>query len=224
MKKVITILMVLLALGSVAFAKAGFTVSVGGSYDFVNSRGVDEDGEATDNYLRGHAFGVAAGVTYNFSDHFLAYYDGSIGFIAGAEMDIKDPKNYSVQISTTHHAGVAYDFNMDKLDLQVGAGLAFSYAGLFGSYKEGDTTTTLTLGISSFGAGLYGKVGYKFSDSFSVGLTVHPDFMFVSADVISTAATETQGKATYTTTETVSVGGTAFAFKCNAAVGVTFKF
>ena len=224
MKKVITILMVLLALGTVAFAKGGFTVSVGGSYDFVNARSVDEEGKATDNYLRGHAFGVAAGVTYNFSEHFLAYYDGSFGFIAGLDNDIKDAKDYSLNISTTHHAGVGYDFNMDKLDLQVGAGLAFSYAGVVATGSVGGTTGTLTIGVSSLGVGLYGKVGYKLSEGFSVGLTVHPDLMFISADVISATETETQGKATHTTTDTVSVGGTAFAFKCNAAVGVTFKF
>ncbi len=217
--------MILLALCSVAFAKAGFTVSAGASYDFVNQRAVDENGEALDAYLRGHAFGVAAGVTYNFSDHFLAYYDGSIGFIAGTDFDYKNPDNFSVQISTTHHAGVAYDFNMDKLDLQVGAGLAYSYAGLFATYKDENVSTSATVGISSFGAGLYGKVGYKFSEGFSVGLTVHPDFMFISSDVVSIATSEKEGTAgTHTTTETHSVGGSAFAFKCTAAVGVTFMF
>lgn len=224
MKKVLTVLIILLALGTVAFAKAGFTVSVGGSYDFVNARAVDEEGEATDNYLRGHAFGVAAGVTYNFSDHFLAYYDGSFGFVAGQEFDYEDLTDFTVTIATTHHAGVAYDFNMDKLDLQVGAGLAFSYAGIFGTGKVDETTGSMTIGVSSFGVGLYGKVGYKLSEGFSVGLTVHPDLMFISADVISATETETKGKATHTTTDTVSVGGAAFAFKCNAAVGVTFKF
>jgi hypothetical protein len=224
MKKALTILMILLALGSVAFAKGGFTVSVGGSYDFVNLKAVDFDGEATDEYFRGHAFGVAAGVTYNFSDHFLAYYDGSLGLVAGQEFDYEGLDNFTVTIATTHHAGVGYDFNMDKLDLQVGAGLALSYAGIFGTGNVGDTTGSMTIGISSFGVGLYGKVGYKLSEGFSVGLTVHPDFMFVSADVASATETKTVGKATQTTTQTLSIGGTAFSFKCNAAVGVTFKF
>ena len=224
MKKTITILMILLALGSVAFAKGGFTVSVGGSYDFVNLRSVDQTGETTDNYFRGHAFGVAAGVTYNFSDHFLAYYDGSLGLVAGQEVDYEDLQDFTVTIATTHHAGVGYDFNMDKLDLQVGAGLALSYAGIFGTGKVDDTTGSMTIGISTFGVGLYGKVGYKLSEGFSVGLTVHPDLMFVSANVISATETEVEGKMTHTTTETLSVGGVAFSFKCNAAVGVTFKF
>jgi len=225
MKKTITILMILLALGSVAFAKAGFTVSVGGSYDFVNSRGVDEDGQATDNYLRGHAFGIGAGVTYNFSDNFLVYYDGSFGFIAGEKVDIEDVSDFTLSISTTHHAGVAYDFNMDQLDLEVGAGVAFSYAGVVGSAKENPQNyETATIGISSFGAGLYGKVGYKLSEGFSVGLTVHPDFMFTSADVIAYSSSEKEGKTTHTTTETYSIAGSAFAFKCSAIVGVTFAF
>lgn len=224
MKKALTILMILLALGSVAFAKGGFTVSVGGSYDFVNLKAVDFDGEATDKYFRGHAFGVAAGVTYNFSDHFLAYYDGTFGIVAGQEFNYEDLQDFTVTIATTHHAGVGYDFNLDKLDLQVGAGLALSYAGIFGTGKVEDTTGSMTIGISSVGLGLYGKVGYKLSEGFSVGLTVHPDFMFVSADVASATETETIGKATQTTTQTLSIGGAAFSFKCNAAVGVTFKF
>lgn len=226
MKKVITILMVLLALGSVAFAKAGFTVSVGGSYDFVNSRIIDETtGKATDDYVRGHALGIGAGVTYNFSDHFLAYYDGSFGFILGEDINVEDVSNFSMSISTTHHAGVAYDFNMDQLDLEVGAGVAFSYAGVVGAYKGAEyEADTATIGISSFGAGLYGKVGYKFSDAFSVGITVHPDFMFASADVFAASKTTKEDYATTTKSTTVSVAGAGFAFKCNAIVGVTFAF
>lgn len=224
MKKVLTILIILLALGTVAFAKAGFTVSVGGSYDFVNSRVVDEEGKATDDYLRGHAFGIAAGVTYNFSDHFLAYYDGSLGFIAGTDIDYHGADNFSASISTAHHVGVAYDFNMDKLDLQVGAGFAFSYAGVVGTGNIEGKTGTMTIGIASFGAGLYANVGYKLSEGISVGLTVHPDLMFASADVFSVSETKTEGKATITETVTEAVGGAAFSFKCNAAVGVTFKF
>lgn len=224
MKKALTILMILLALGSVAFAKAGFTVSVGGSYDFVNSRLVDEEGKATDDYLRGHAFGIAAGVTYNFSDHFLAYYDGTFGIVAGQEFNYEDLQDFTVTIATTHHAGVAYDFNLDKLDLQVGAGLALSYAGIFGTGKIEGQTGSMTIGIASFGAGLYANVGYKLSEGISVGLTVHPDLMFASADVFSVSETRTEGKATITETVTEAVGGAAFSFKCNAAVGVTFKF
>ena len=81
MKKVLVDLFVLLALGTSVFAKQGFTLRGGFSYDFVNVKTAESAGDVySDKIWRANAFGAEFGVTYNFSDSFLVYGDSSVGF------------------------------------------------------------------------------------------------------------------------------------------------
>ena len=235
MKKVLVIMMILLAVTTTAvFAKQGFTLRGGFSYDFVNVKAADS---ATDTRAgkiwRANAFGAEFGVTYNFSDSFLVYGDSSVGFfnkfkIGDEEVSKKDFDKLFF-FAQTSHAGAAYDFDFDSaLDLQVGGGLAVEYARM----ALADTTTidskTITnkveFGVMSIGFGLYANVGYSLSDRVSVTATVHPDFMIVSNNVSSMTNTTTEDKTSVSETYTWVTVGAAFSFKFNASVGVTFKF
>jgi len=237
MKKVLVILMVLLAVTTTAvFAKQGFTLRGGFSYDFVNVKipkiiGLFGD----DTYWRANALGAEFGVTYNFSDSFLVYADTTLGFYGkfkvGDEEIKKDDDEKVFFLGTAEHAGVAYDFDFGSaLDLQVGGGFAAEYARATQATTTtaGTVTTTETnsIGVLALGVGLYANVGYKLSDRVAITATVHPDFMFVSSFVgaDTTSISDSESKVVSEVTHTTLILDTAFSFKFNASVGVTFQF
>jgi len=230
MKKVLAVLFVLLALGTVAFAKGGFTLRGGFSYDFVNVREASEEGDG--DYWRAHAFGAEVGITYDFTDNFLVYYDQTLGFfgkfsIGDAEYDKKDFDKCAF-MSSANHVGAAYRLNMKSgIDLSVGAGLAFEYIRIaLADYDETEKIyQTFEWGVVSLGLGLYANAGYALSDKMSVSLTVHPDVMFFSSNVISSGESEQiTERTTRTESETYSTVGPAVSFKGSACLGITFKF
>ena len=229
MKKFIAILLVLLALGTVAFAKEGFTLRGGFSYDFVNIKTADSEGAPSETW-RANALGVELGVTYNFSDTFLVYYDTTLGFYnkfkAGDKEWTKDEYEKMSFLSTAEHLGAAYDIDLGNgLDLEVGGGLAIEYARITGSEQVTDTTSISgELGVFTFGFGLYGNISYNFSDKIAVSATVHPDFMVISSNVVTISDSTIEDKTITTTSTTVMTFGAAFSFKFNASLGVTFKF
>ena len=229
MKKVIAILLVLLALGTVAFAKEGFTLRGGFSYDFINIKGPETAGIEGIKW-RANAFGIELGVTYNFSDNFLLYGDSSLGFYNKFKLDDVEITNEGAEkssyISTTEHVGAAYDFNMKNgLDLQVGAGFAFEYARVTYNDKISDSVTESDeWGTYALGFGLFANVGYSFSDRVSVTATLHPDFMVFSGYIYSEGTTTVVDNNVHSVEETWTTIGGAFSFKFNAAVGITFKF
>ena len=230
MKKVLVVLFVLLALGTSVFAKQGFTLRGSFVYDFVNLRSAESsapDHKATN--WRANAFGTEFGVTYNFSDKFQIYADSSIGFynkFTIGEMEITNNyKEKTVFLANAEHAGVAFNIALDqKMDLQVGGGIAYENAHVTASDTSGDTTTSIEYGIFSFGVGLYANFDYKFSDSFGLAVTVHPDLMFLSGDHVETSTDTVKDNTVTSTINRVTVFGTGTAFKFNAAVGVKFAF
>ena len=239
MKKVLVIMMILLAVTTTAvFAKEGFTLRGGFSYDFINSKLPNLIGKLDENsYWRAHALGAEFGVTYNFSDSFLVYGDTTLGFyntfkLGNTEVK-KDADEKIFYLGTAEHVGAAYDFDFDSaLDLQVGGGLAVEYAraseATTTKLNGGKTTKTVTesFGVLTLGFGLYANVGYSLSDRVSITATVHPDFMVVSSYVYheTTSISDSDSKAVHETTETDMIMDAAFSFKFNASVGVTFKF
>ena len=238
MKKVLIIMMVLLAVTTTAvFAKQGFTLRGGFSYDFVNVKTAKTDSPVdplNDKVWRANALGAEFGVTYNFSDKFLVYGDSSVGFynkftIGGEEVDKPEGTDKVFFVAQTSHVGAAYDFDFNSaLDLQVGGGLAVEYARMTftDSDKEGDETISASLqyGVMALGFGLYANVGYSLSDKVSITATVHPDFLIVSSNVLTTTTTTTEDKNVHQVTTTDMALGATFSFKFNASVGVTFKF
>ena len=237
MKKVLVIMMILLAVTTTAvFAKEGFTLRGGFSYDFINVKVPDIlKIETKDAYWRAHALGAEFGVTYNFSDSFLVYADTTLGFYNTFELGgvpvKKDGDEKVFFLGTAEHVGAAYDFDFGSaLDLQVGGGLAVEYARATQATtkKIGETTITETesLGVLGLGFGLYANVGYSLSDRVSITATVHPDFMVVSSYVFATtvSTSDPETKVVHEKTDTTLKMDTGFSFKFNASVGVTFKF
>ena len=235
MKKVLVIMMILLAVTTTAvFAKQGFTLRGGFSYDFVNVKAADSETDINAGKIwRANAFGAEFGVTYNFSDSFLVYGDSSVGFFnkfkIGDEEVTKKGFDKLFFFAQTSHAGAAYDFDFDSaLDLQVGGGFAFEYTRMVLTDTDKSETEfdsyRLEYGVMAVGFGLYANVGYSLSDRVSITATVHPDFMFVSNNVSSFTNTTTVDKTSESNTYTYVTVGTAFSFKFNASVGVTFKF
>jgi len=237
MKKVLIIMMILLAVtASAVFAKEGFTLRGGFSYDFVNVKVPNILGPLDkDTYWRAHALGAEFGVTYNFSDSFLVYGDTTLGFYNTYKLgDVEVKKDDDEKIfflGTAEHVGVAYDFDFGSaLDLQVGGGLAVEYARSSEATTEKTSvstkTTTVSRGVLALGFGLYANVGYSLSDRVSITATVHPDFMVVSSYVYNEIETLSvpDSKLVHQTTETDMIMDAAFSFKFNASVGVTFKF
>lgn len=237
MKKVLVIMMILLAVTTTAvFAKEGFTLRGGFSYDFINVKLPNILGPLDkDAYWRANAFGAEFGVTYNFSDSFLVYGDTTLGFYnsfeIGGEPVKKDGDEKVFFLGTAEHVGAAYDFDFDSaLDLQVGGGLAVEYArsseATTVKSSEYTTTSTVSQGVLALGFGLYANVGYSLSDRVSITATVHPDFMVVSSYVYNEIETVTSpdSKIVHQTTKTTMILDAAFSFKFNASVGVTFKF
>ena len=236
MKKVLVIMMILLAVTTTAvFAKEGFTLRGGFSYDFVNVKIPKLTGNEDDAYWRAHAFGAEFGVTYNFSDSFLVYADTTLGFYGkfkvGDEEIKKEGDEKVFFLGTAEHVGAAYDFDFGSaLDLQVGAGFAAEYARA--QKVEATTAGTITetetdsIGVLALGVGLYANVGYSISDRVSITATFHPDFMFVSSYVANevVTVTDSESKVVHETTMTTMIMDAAFSFKFNASVGVTFKF
>ena len=237
MKKVLVIMMILLAVTTTAvFAKEGFTLRGGFSYDFINVKVPDLIGSTdTSAFWRAHALGAEFGVTYNFSDSFLVYADTTLGFYNSFELGGKEVKKDDDEkiffLGTAEHVGAAYDFDFGSaLDLQVGGGLAVEYArsseATTVKSSEYTKTTTDSFGVLGLGFGLYANVGYSLSDRVSITATVHPDFMVVSSYV--GAHTESisypESKIVKEETETILKMDTGFSFKFNASVGVTFKF
>ena len=237
MKKVLVIMMILLAVTTTAvFAKQGFTLRGGFSYDFVNVKSAESETDPNAGKIwRANAFGAEFGVTYNFSDSFLVYGDTTLGFynkfMLGDEEIKKDDNEKVFFLGTAEHVGVAYDFDFNSaLDLQVGGGLAVEYARATESVttKSSDKTTTRTLsyGVLGLGFGLYANVGYSLSDRVSITATVHPDFMVVSSHVVARTESTSypDSKVVTEDTHTTLMMDTGFSFKFNASVGVTFKF
>ena len=235
MKKVLVIMMILLAVTTTAvFAKQGFTLRGGFSYDFVNVKTAESAGDVySDKIWRANAFGAEFGVTYNFSDSFLVYGDSSVGFYnkfkIGDDEITKEGFEKLFFFAQTSHAGAAYDFDFDSaLDLQVGGGLAIEYARMvLTDTNKSESESELfqsEYGVVAVGFGLYANVGYSFSDRVSVTATVHPDFLIVSNNVTSITNTDTKDKTSESISITKVTVGTAFSFKFNASVGVTFKF
>ena len=230
MKKVLVVLFVLLALGTVAFAKQGFTLRGSFVYDFVNQRSAESsapDHKATN--WRANAFGTEFGVTYNFSDKFQIYADSSIGFYNKYKIgDTEFTNNYRdkvVFLANGEHAGVAFNIALDqKMDLQVGGGIAYENARVTGSETSGDTTASIEYGIFSIGVGLYANFDYKFSDRFGLAVTVHPDLMFLSGDHVDISTSTIKDKTVTRESTTDTTFGTGVSFKFNAAVGVKFAF
>ena len=237
MKKVLVIMMILLAVTTTAvFAKEGFTLRGGFSYDFINVKLPEIIGTLDkDAYWRANAFGAEFGVTYNFSDSFLVYADTTLGFYNSFELGGKEVKKDDDEkiffLGTAEHVGAAYDFDFGSaLDLQVGGGLAVEYArsseATTVKSSESTTTSTVSQGVLALGFGLYANVGYSLSDRVSITATVHPDFMVVSSYVYNEIETVTSpdSKIVHQDTETTMILDAAFSFKFNASVGVTFKF
>ena len=233
MKKVLIIMMILLAVTTTAvFAKQGFTLRGGFSYDFVNVQVPALVGGQPNMAWRANALGAEFGVTYNFSDSFLVYADTTIGFYnkftVGTQEYKRDDGEKILFLSTANHVGAAYDFDFGSaLDLQVGGGLAMEYARTQETTSP-DTNTTITLsdGVLGLGFGLYANVGYSFSDRVSITATLHPDFLIVTSYVVTVSETESypDTKIVEQTDEIVMKIDTAFSIKFNASVGVTFKF
>jgi len=232
MKKVLIIMMILLAVtASAVFAKEGFTLRGGFSYDFINVKIPSLIGAEPHIAWKANAFGAEFGVTYNFSDNFLVYGDTTLGFynkfyIGDAEHKREDGEKIFF-LGTAEHVGAAYDFDFDSaLDLQVGGGFAMEYARTSESTVDEDLTTTEQLGVLALGVGLYANVGYNLSDRVAITATFHPDFMFVSSAVRHYTETDSDPdtKVVHEDTETWMKIDTAFSFKFNASVGVTFKF
>ena len=237
MKKVLVIMMILLAVTTTAvFAKEGFTLRGGFSYDFINIKVPEIIGTLDkDAYWRANAFGAEFGVTYNFSDSFLVYADTTLGFYNSFKIGEKEYKKDGDEkifyLGTAEHVGAAYDFDFGSaLDLQVGGGLAVEYAraseATTTKTSEATTTETYSFGVLGLGFGLYANVGYSLSDRVSITATVHPDFMVVSSYVYNEIETLSapDSKLVHQTTETDMIMDAAFSFKFNASVGVTFKF
>ena len=237
MKKVLVIMIILLAVTTTAvFAKEGFTLRGGFSYDFINVKLPQIIGILDkDAYWRANAFGAEFGVTYNFSDSFLVYADTTLGFYNTFELGgvpvKKDGDEKVFFLGTAEHVGAAYDFDFDSaLDLQVGGGLAVEYARASEATttKSSEETTTVTesFGVLTLGFGLYANVGYSLSDRVSITATVHPDFMVVSSYVFATtvSTSDPETKVVHEKTDTTLKMDTGFSFKFNASVGVTFKF
>ena len=232
MKKFIAILLVLLALGTVAFA-GGFTLRGGIQYDFVNikaAESADEDPFRPDSATwRANAFGAEFGVTYNFSEKFLVYADTSLGFynkfkLGDQEIKKGDSDKMSF-LSTAEHVGAATVINLSKgLDLEVGGGLAMEYARVTGSDTDGDYTKSMEVGIFAFGVGIYGNLNYSLSEKVALSFTLHPDIMFISADHMTETESIVHDKTVASVTESLTTFGAAFSFKFSAALGVTFKF
>jgi len=238
MKKVLTVLFVLLALTTVAFAKQGFTLRGGFSYDLVNIKVPSEDNNGVN--WKANAFGAEVGVTYNFTDKFLAYYDTTLGFYSTFKLGEQEVKKEDYEktafLSSANHAGVAYSMDMKNgLELAFGAGLAMEYARIAGwdveeaidpiIGKKVSMTESDEFGIVSLGFGLYANVGYAFSDKLSVSATVHPDFMIFSSLVANESKTYTlDDKTSYSESQTFTYVGTGTSVKVNASVGLTFKF
>ncbi|MBO4394133.1 MAG: hypothetical protein J5800_07305 [Spirochaetales bacterium] len=232
MKKIIAILLVLLALGTVAFA-GGFTLRGGIQYDFVNIKAVNsEDGSPLrpdDAIWRANAFGAEFGVTYNFSEKFLIYADTSLGFynkfkLGDQEIKKGDSDKMSF-LSTAEHFGAATVINLSKgLDLEVGGGLAMEYARVTTTDTVGDVTNSGEVGIFALGVGIYGNLDYSLSEKVALSFTLHPDFMFISADHMTETESIVHDKTVASVTESLTTFGAAFSFKFSAALGVTFKF
>ena len=122
MKKAIVILLVLLTLGTAAFA-GGFTLRGGFAYDLINiksAESADETPERQDNAAwKANAFGAEFGITYDFSDTTQIYADTAIGFfntlkIGDTEIKIGDRDNMSL-LSTSEHFGFAYGIKLQKI-------------------------------------------------------------------------------------------------------------
>jgi len=232
MKKVLVIMMILLAVTTTAvFAKEGFTLRGGFSYDYINVKIPSLIGADPHVAWKANALGAEFGVTYNFSDSFLVYADTTLGFYnkfyIGEEEHKRDDGEKIFFLGTAEHVGAAYDFDFGSaLDLQVGAGLAMEYARMTESSVIEDKTFTEQRGVLALGVGLYANVGYSLSDRVSITATVHPDFLFVSSTVRNYSETETypDTKVVYQDTKTWMKIDAAFSFKFNASVGVTFQF
>ena len=237
MKKVLVILMILLAVTTTAvFAKQGFALRGGFSYDFINVKLPEIIGTLDkDAYWRANALGAEFGVTYNFSDSFLVYADTTLGFYGkfkvGNQEIKKDDDEKVFFLGTAEHVGAAYDFDFGSaLDLQVGGGLAVEYARASEATttKSSEETTTVTnsFGVLGLGFGLYANVGYSLSDRVSITATVHPDFMVVSSYVAAYTESTSypESKVVEEHTDTVLKMDAGFSFKFNASVGVTFQF
>ena len=237
MKKVLVIMMILLAVTTTAvFAKEGFTLRGGFSYDFINIKVPEIIGTLDkDAYWRANAFGAEFGVTYNFSDSFLVYADTTLGFYNSFKIGQKEYKKDGDEkifyLGTAEHVGAAYDFDFGSaLDLQVGGGLAVEYAraseATTTKTSEATKTETYSFGVLGLGFGLYANVGYSLSDRVSITATVHPDFMVVSSYVAAHTESTSypESKVVEETTNTVLKMDAGFSFKFNASVGVTFKF
>lgn len=230
MKKVLVVLFVLLALGTSVFAKQGFTLRGSFVYDFVNQRSAESEapGHTATNW-RANAFGTEFGVTYNFSDTLQIYADSSIGFYNKYKIgDTEFTNNYKdkvVFLANGEHAGVAFNIALDqKMDLQVGGGIAYENARVTASETSGDTTASIEYGIFSIGVGLYANFDYKFSDRFGLAVTVHPDLMFLSGDHVDISTSTIKDKTVTSDINSVTTFGTGVSFKFNAAVGVKFAF
>ena len=236
MKKVLVVLFVLLALGTFAFAKQGFTVRGGIGYDFVNIKAVpSEDGSIArpdDAIWRANAFGTEFALTYNFSDTIQLYTDTTLGFYNKfkiGDYEIKKGDNDKMSfLATAEHTGIAYNINLGKnMDLQVGGGIAMEYARVTASSTNPlneKETIGLEAGIFSFGVGLYANFDYSFSERVAVSATVHPDIMFISADHMEASTSTIQDKSVATVTNSLTTFGASASFKFSAAVGVTFKY
>ena len=230
MKKVLVVLFVLLALGTFAFAKQGFTLRGSIVYDFVNLRSAESEAPShTATNWKANAFGTEFGVTYNFSDKFQLYADSSVGFYNKFTIgDMEITNNYKDKVSflaNAEHAGFAINIALDsKMDLQVGGGIAFENAHVTASETTDDKTATIEFGIFSFGLGLYANFDYKFSDRMALAVTVHPDVMFLSGDHVETSTSKVDDKTVTSESVTVTTFGTGASFKFNAAVGVKFSY
>ena len=232
MKKAIVVFMVLLTLGTAAFA-GGFSVRGGFVYDFVNlksAESADENPERQDSAKwRANSFGAEFGITYDFSDKFQIYADSSIGFfnkfmIGDTEIKRGDKDNMTF-LSTSDHVGIAFNIELaDSLDLHVGGGLAFESARIAASKTVGDTTERMETGIFALGVGLYGDLDYKISDRFAICATVHPDLMFLSGDNIETTTSQVHDKTVESVIYSWTTFGGVVSFKFTASVGAKFMF
>lgn len=230
MKKVLVVLFVLLALGTSVFAKQGFTLRGSFVYDFVNLRSAES--EAPDQEAknwRANAFGTEFGVTYNFSDKLQIYADSSVGFYnkftIGKTEITNTYKDKVTFLANAEHAGVAFNIALDqKMDLQVGGGIAYENAHVVASETSGDETASIEYGIFSIGVGLYANFDYKFNDKIALAVTVHPDLMFLSGDHVDISTSTIEDKTVTSDINSVTTFGTGVSFKFNAAVGVKFAF
>lgn len=231
MKKTIAILLILLSLGTVAFAKGGLTLKGGFTYDFVNLKSAESEdvgGRQNNVFWRANAFGAEVGLTYNLSDKLIIYCDSALGFynkltIGKVELkkDFYDKMSF---LATSEHFGTARIVNLGKgLDLQVGGGFAFEYARLNASYEYADTTTIVELGIFAVGVGFFGNLDYSISDKLALSFTVHPDIMFVSGDHFNTYDTFVYGSTVINDGVSMTTFGGVVSFKFNATLGLSYK-